>query len=118
MKFMHSVLFTCFIFLLGCSPNWREAPYEVYIIDGTKSLGYALGNGGYIGRIDEPVNIASDETFLSVYACPKNVCGFYYIDKRNDHKYAEAQDVVFGPLSEEQFLSLHIELGVPHLQSD
>ena len=116
MRFIYTISVTCFVLLLGCSPSWIEAPYEVYIIDDVKSLGYSLGNGGYIGRIEEPVNIASNEAFISVYACPKSVCSFYYIDKRNDHKYAEAEEVVFGPFSEEQFMSLQIKLGLPYLR--
>ena len=84
MRFIYTISVTCFVFLLGCSPSWSEAPYEVYIIDDAKSLGYSLGNGGYISRIEEPINIASNEAFISVYACPKSVCCLLYTSDAAD----------------------------------
>ena len=67
--------------LLGCSPSWQESPYEVYYIDGSKALGYHLGEGTYIGRIDEPEQIASNESYLSVYARPDGICAFITLIK-------------------------------------
>ena len=62
------------LLLLSCSPAWEESPYEVYYIDGTKTLGHSLGEGAYIGRIDEPVNIEANDKYISVYACPYKTC--------------------------------------------
>ncbi|MCF2911255.1 hypothetical protein L1285_23460 [Pseudoalteromonas sp. DL2-H2.2] len=106
------------LFLIACSPSWEESPYEVYYIDGTKTLGYSLGEGGYIGRIDEPVNIKANEKFISVYACPYKACGFYYIDKIKDHKFAEHDEFVFGPYTNEQFIRLVKKLGLPSISSE
>lgn len=99
--------------LLGCSPDWAEPPYEVYWIDGAKTLGYSLGGGAFISRVEEPINIASNNKYLSVYACPKNQCAFYYIDKEQDHKYAEFNEFVYGPFSQQQFAIVAEEIGLP-----
>ena len=105
------------LFLIGCSPVWEEQPYEVYYIDGTKTLGHSLDKGGYIGRIDEPVNIETNETYISVYACPHETCAFYYIDKIKDHKFAEHDEFVYGPYTRSQFSSLVKKLGLPLVSS-
>ena len=54
------------LFVLGCSPLWEEPPYQVYFIDNSKKLGYSLGEGAFIGRIDEPKMIASNDKYISV----------------------------------------------------
>lgn len=106
------------IFLIACSPAWEEPPYEVYYIDGEKALGHSLGEGMYIRRIDEPINIASNDKFISVYACPYNTCSFYYIDKIKDHKYAEHDEFVYGPYTKTQFTDLVKKLGLPVVSSE
>lgn len=105
------------LFLSGCSPVWEEPPYEVYYIDGTKTLGHSLGEGAYIGRIDEPINIETNEKFISVYACPYETCAFYYIDKIKDHKFAEHDEFVYGPYTKDQFSALIKKLGLPVVSS-
>ncbi|WP_053980175.1 hypothetical protein [Marinagarivorans algicola] len=105
------------LFLIGCSPVWEEQPYEVYYIGGTKTLGHSLGEGAYIGRIDEPVSIETNEKYISVYACPHKTCAFYYIDKINDHKFAEHDEFVYGPYTKIQFSSLVKKLGLPLVSS-
>ena len=105
------------LFLIGCSPAWEEQPYEVYYIDGTKTLGHSLGEGAYIGRIDEPVNIETNEKYISVYACPHETCAFYYIDKIKDHKFAEHDEFVYGPYTKDQFSALVKKLGLPVVSS-
>lgn len=113
---MKSPKLLCVISLLllaSCSPYWAEPPYEVYWIDGTKTLGYAVGDGAFISRVDEPVNIASNNRYLSVYACPKTQCAFYYIDKEKDHKYADHDEFVYGPFSQQQFEMLAEQNDLP-----
>jgi hypothetical protein len=101
--------------LLGCSPSWQESPYEVYYIDGSKALGYHLDEGTYIGRIDDPKQIASNDSYLSVYACPDGICAFYYIDKVKDHKFADHDEFVFGPYTKQAFLDVQRVLSLPQL---
>jgi hypothetical protein len=106
------------LLLLGCSPSWEEKPYEVYWIDGTTTLGYSLGGGAYIGRIDEPKTIESNEKYISVYACPLDSCSYYYIDKINDHKFAEHDEFVYGPYTKLQFSNLSGSLGLPKITTE
>jgi len=105
------------LFLISCSPVWEESPYEVYYIDGTKTLGYSLGEGAYIGRINEPMNIETNDKYISVYACPYKPCAFYYIDKIKDHKFAEHDEFLYGPYTIEQFSVLVKKLGLPIVSS-
>ncbi|NMP16415.1 hypothetical protein [Thalassotalea sp. Y01] len=112
----HYLLVLAFIF--GCSPSWEEAPYEVYWVDGAKKLGYRVSDGAYISRIDEPVNIETNQDFISVYACPKNVCNYFYIDKVNDHKFADHDEFVFGPYTKRQFSKVAESMGLPKLAKD
>ncbi|WP_077343068.1 hypothetical protein [Pseudocolwellia agarivorans] len=115
---MRVILILVSLFLIGCSPTWKELPYEVYYIDGTKTLGYSLGEGAYIGRIDEPKYISSNAKYISVYACPENSCSYFYIDKVNDHKFAEHNEFVFGPYTKEQFSGLESKFGLPQLKEE
>lgn len=105
------------LLLVGCSPNWEDIPYKIFFIDGTKKLGYSLGGGSFIGRVDEPKHISSNTKYISVYACPEKSCSYFYIDKLNDHKFAEYDQFVFGPYTKEQFSSLVAELGLPRLKT-
>lgn len=115
---MRVILVLASLFLVGCSQTWKELPYEIYYLDGTKSLGYSLGDGFYIGRVDEPKYVASNDKYISVYACPENMCSFFYIDKANDHKFAEPNEFVFGPYTKVQFVSLESKLGLPKLKQE
>lgn len=115
---MRIILVLVSLILIGCSPVWEEPPYEVYYIDGTKTLGYSIGEGSYIGRIDEPININANKKYISVYACPYKTCSFYYIDKTKDHKFAEHDEFVFGPYTNEQFTTLVKKLGLPSVGSE
>ena len=89
----------------------------MYYIDGTKRLGYSLGQGAYIGRLDEPINIKSNEQYISAYACPHKTCAFYYIDKAKDNKFAEHNEFVYGPYTKAQFAAITKKLGLPTINS-
>ncbi|TLX49435.1 hypothetical protein CWC31_16715 [Pseudoalteromonas ruthenica] len=106
------------VLLVGCSPSWSEGPYEIYWIDGVKSLGFNIGDGAYIGRIDEPRVINANEKFISVYACPEGSCAYYYIDLIKDHKFAEPTEFVFGPYTHEAFSGLQQKLSLPELSAE
>ncbi|WP_417357257.1 hypothetical protein [Gallaecimonas pentaromativorans] len=114
---MKHILSLIAVLLIGCSPSWSEGPYEVYWIDGVKSLGFNVGDGAYIGRIDEPKFINANEKFISVYACPEESCAYYYIDRSKDHKFAEPTEFVFGPYSQEAFMGLQQKLLLPELST-
>lgn len=112
---MRSLLVILLVVLVGCSPSWEEGPYEVYWIDGTKSLGYKLGNGAFIGRVDFPQEITSNANYLSVSSCQNEFCSYYYIDKAKDHKFAGSGEFVYGPFTKSEFLVLQERLDLPPL---
>lgn len=101
--------------VVACTPSWSDGPYEVYVIDGVKSLGLNVGDGAYIGRIDEPKTIKANGKFISVYACPEDSCAYYYIDRMKDHKFADSVEFVYGPYTQEKFSKLQRELSLPEL---
>ncbi|WP_054015699.1 hypothetical protein [Pseudoalteromonas sp. R3] len=115
---MKVILMLALLSIAGCSPSWKETPYEVYYIDGTDTLGYSLGGGGFIGRLDKPKLISSNSKYISVYACPTSTCSYFYIDKINDHKFAEHNEFVFGPFTKQQFSHLEHKLGLPLLKDE
>ena len=112
---MKQAWFLVTFFILGCSSSWRDGPYEVYWIDGKKSLGFIVGEGSYIERIEEPKEIKADTNFISVYACPEKSCAYYYIDRVKDHKFAESTEFVFGPYTKQEFEKLQKELSLPNI---
>ena len=70
---MRIILILVSLLVVSCSPTWKELPYEVYYIDGTKTLGYSLGKGAYIGRVYEPKFISSNDKYISVYFMPRRL---------------------------------------------
>lgn len=114
---MKYILLIVALLLVSCSSSWSEPPYEVYWINGVKSLGFRVGNGAYIGRIDEPRFINANKKFISVYACPEESCAYYYIDRIKDHKFAESTEFVFGPYTKKVFFGLQQKLLLPELSA-
>lgn len=108
-------------FLVACdsSTHWKDAPYEVYTIDSSvnTSLGYAIGDGGYIERIAPRITSAgSNGRYVVARQCKDDGCHFYYIVKQLDSKFSEPNTAVNGPFSEEDFLSLSEQLKLPQLK--
>jgi hypothetical protein len=108
------ILISCII-VFSLWPSWSDGPYEVYWIDEQKSLGYSLGEGAYIRRIDNPQELQVNEKYISLYACPEDSCGFYYIDKSKDHQFAEPTEFVFGPYTKDKFMELQQTMLLPML---
>lgn len=115
---MKYLILIMILLLTACTPSWTDGPYEIYIIDGEKNLGYNLGEGAYIRRIDEPRYVNANDSFVAVYACPKQSCAYYYIDRQKDYKFAEANEFVFGPFAKDEFYELTKSLNLPHLQDE
>ncbi len=114
---MKYILYLTAALLAGCSASWSDGPYEVYLIDSVRTLGFRIGEGAYIGRIDEPKNINANKKYISVYACPEEVCAYYYIDRIKDHKFADPAEFVYGPYTKKAFTQLQNSLLLPELGS-
>ncbi len=108
------ILLTVILLVGGCSP-WHDGSYEIYWVDGQKRLGFHVGDGVYIRRVDAPRAIKTNSDFISVYACPEQQCVFYYIDRAKDHKFADSDEFVFGPFSQTQFAALRQKLPLPEI---
>ena len=108
------ILISCMI-VFSLWPSWSDGPYKVYWIDGQKCLGYSLGEGVYIRRIDNQQELQVNEKYISLYACPEDSCGFYYIDKTKDHQFAEPTEFVFGPYTKDKFMELQQRMLLPML---
>ena len=88
---------------------WRGGPYVLGWIDlpDEVTLSYDLGGGSMSGRIQERVfAVGWDGRYLVAKQHPKgdkSVTHFYILDSLKDGRYANAGDVVIGPLTKEQF---------------
>lgn len=109
------------MFLTSCfdfGENWRDGNYAVYWIDNSseKVLGYGVGDGGFVQRIGANIiSVGANKSFISAISCRKTACGYFYIDRKKDHKFADGHEAVYGPFSEKQFEAKTVELGLPNL---
>jgi hypothetical protein len=98
---------------------WRGGPYQLVWIDTLDSshIGFDLGNGASIGRIESTVySVGWDGKYLVAKQHPKGDKGkvnYFYIDSRQDSQAAEPASVVVGPLSEAEFVAKSKLLGLP-----
>jgi hypothetical protein len=109
--------------LTGCDVHNEKlvGPYILIAVDTTQqmSVGYSLGNGGGIGRI-EPVVFAVgwNDRYIVAKQHPKgdrSVTRFYYLDMAKDEKYPTGGQLsaVAGPLTGAQFAEAQVRLGLP-----
>jgi len=99
----------------GCNQEWSDGPYKIYWINGERKLGYSLGNGAFISRLDAPKLISSNNQFISIYSCHDMKCHYFYIDKEKDHKFAEHNEFVYGPFDTKNYKILKDKLNLPTL---
>ena len=113
-------IFILAILISGCGPIWESGEYEIYYIDGYVSLGIKIDNQGtYHGRVDHKVvSAAANENYVVAkrIANGNGEIEFYYIDKRKDNPYLNADEITQGPFTEAQFLKISKELGLPKLK--
>ncbi|HMN47365.1 MAG TPA: hypothetical protein PKE27_22510 [Povalibacter sp.] len=99
--------------------EWRGGPYILIWIDdpSTPRLGYDLGEGTSVGRIDETVfAVGWDGRYVVAKQHPdgnKNVTNYFFIDSNNDQPHSDPGAVVVGPLNESEFSNKARELGLP-----
>ena len=101
------------IFLTACvfdsREKWRDGYYSVLWIDTFENLtlNYDVGNGDSIGRIGKTIlAVGSNNKYVVVKQrldLKSNITNYYIIDRLRDHKYANPQEFVMGPLSEKEY---------------
>ena len=98
---------------------WHGGPYTLYWIDIPENvtLGYDLGDGNSIGRIEEQVfAVGWDGNYLVAQQHPKGdnkIINYFIIDAKKDSPMAESKDVVMGPLTEAEYKTKSKELNLP-----
>lgn len=117
MKLIRLSLLLFFITACDSGVLWKDSPYEVYWVDTTdnQSLGYSLGDGGIIQRVDKVIAIGSNEKYIVAKqrSINQQKILYYYLEKAKDKKFYDASDVVKGPFSIEQFKREKQYLGLP-----
>ena len=105
----------------GCDSGtvWKSGKYEVYWIETSSdlTLGYDLGGGGIIGRVEPQVfAVGEDDAWIVAARYPngnKAKKEFFYFPKAQDHRYKNAAEIVLGPFTEAEFDKLKSDLALP-----
>ncbi len=117
-----TLLAISFLFsLAGCDSRvlWRDAPYQVYWIDNSPyKLGYDLGNGGVISKVDHVNAVGSDSSYVVVrsHKPGSDQSLYYFIDKAVDSVYRK--DSVEGPFSREAYEALKEKKNLPDFEKE
>ncbi len=107
-----SILITILFLLSNCTTEKKiDEKYTIVNIDGYWDLGYSLGEGNSIGRID---NISkAGWKFNYIYGVSDGK--YYWFDKTKDDKYNNAEDIVIGPLTKKIFYNKMDSLGIKNI---
>lgn len=107
----------------GCAfdsgEEWRDGPYSVLWIDtfDNRTLNYDVGKGGSVGRVEKTViAVGSNGEYVVArqqLGTDSSIVRYYIIDRQKDHEYADSQEFVIGPLSEEEYVSKKSLLKLP-----
>ena len=118
-----TIILALVVFLWGCvfdsGEKWRDGPYSVLWIDtaDNRTLNYDVGNGGSVGRVEKTVMaVGSNDAYVVAQQQPgtdASIISYYIIDRLKDHKYADSQEFVIGPLSEGEYESKKVLLKLP-----
>jgi hypothetical protein len=98
---------------------WRSGPYALRWIDAPDDvrLEYRRPDGGSDVRVEARVfAVGRNEHYVVAKQHPggdRSVTNFFVIDAICESPGSERRDVVRGPLTEAEFLSLSHELGLP-----
>lgn len=100
---------------------WRDGPYVVEWIDTGENvtLYYDVENGGAIARVGPKIaSIGSNSAYVVVRQRIAGTENYYVIDRSKDRPYANASEVVTGPLSNTAFLEQQKRLTLPHFSRE
>ncbi len=120
------LIFLTFIVLGGCifdsGEKWKDSPYIVIWIDDGKNmtLNYEVGDGGSVERVGKKIMaVGSNKKYIVVKQNPDGnsaITKYYFVDRNKDHKYADPDEAVVGPLTEEEFEKRKVQLKLPDFQ--
>lgn len=103
--------------------EWRDSPYRVIWIDtgDNRTLNHEISVNTSIGRVEaEVIAVGSNEKY--VVAKQKPIGGgsisYFYIERSKDEKYLNGAEITQGPFSEERFIQLKKELGLPDFSKE
>ena len=100
--------------------EWRGGPYALLWIDLPErvTLDRVVQDGdSFIGRVDATVfAVGWDGRYVVAKQHPygdRSRTDYFIIDSRKDGEYADAADVVVGPLNSDQYAKKEAELNLP-----
>lgn len=111
------------LLLVGCGFVYDKPLVGFYHLiaidtDEQMSVSYDLGDGNYIGRINETVfSVGWNERYIVAKQHPNNnrsITNFYYLDIASDSKYADPSTSVVGPMSETEYSKKSKDLSLPN----
>jgi hypothetical protein len=116
-----SIIVIVALFVIGCDSGskWKSGKYKVYWIDLSSdlTLGLDLGNGSSIGRVMPQVfAVGEDDRWIVAARYPngdKSKKEFFYFSKAADHPHRNADEIVLGPYTEDEFKSHKARLSLP-----
>jgi hypothetical protein len=108
-------------FATGCysGTKWKSGKYEVYWIDHSSdlTLGLELEDGNSIGRVGPQVfAVGEDDKWIVAARHPsgdKSKKEFYYFSKAADHPHKNADEIVLGPFTGDEFNGHKARLSLP-----
>lgn len=113
------LLFLILVFIASCDygVEWRDSPYVVMWVDkrDNRKLNHEITDNASIGRVDyEVIAVGSNDKF--VVAKQRSMYGevsYFYIDRAQDDKYLNMDEITKGPFSEIRYHQLKKEKGFP-----
>jgi hypothetical protein len=120
-KLKKALLFCLFFALVACDSGtqWRDEKYVVIWIDTPAlSLNLDVGEGASIERVAaDVVAVGSNQWY--VVAKQRNIktqeFWYFYIEKSKDDSSKNADEITQGPYSEQEFIALSKQFGLPTL---
>ena len=110
------------VLLFGCDSGerWASGKYMVYWIDASANLklGYDLGDGGIIQRVESQVIAIGEDALWIVVArhpeCDKTKTEYFFLSKPDDAPSKNMNEIVQGPFTEAEFGQKSKDLNLPH----
>lgn len=115
------VVISFFTFATGCDSGskWKSGKYQVYWIDISSDLmlGLNLEDGNSIGRVGPQIfAVGEDDKWIVAARYPngdRSKKEFFYFSKSADHPHKNADEIVLGPFTDDEFHKHKARLSLP-----